>query len=160
MYKTQPLSPESIKTNRTISIALSLISLLMYSSPFHTLLTHGASEFGVGSWALIIFGTIFAAAAILVFNTKVELTPEAVKEKEKEMQKDSDEFWSKWYIRYPGAIFMLFIAYLSFIHYTSYPHNIRLPAMALLLINPISGSIAVIIAIFSAWELSLFVIAV
>jgi prepilin signal peptidase PulO-like enzyme (type II secretory pathway) len=66
-----------------------------------------------------------------------------------QIQKDIS---SRWFVRYPGAIFMIGIAYLTLVAWVS---GIHLQGMMLLMLNPFAGIIYTTIAIFSAWELSL-----
>ena len=77
-----------------------------------------------------------------------------------------EEFYSRWYVRYLSAAFMLAWAYACYIIYTKgmtlkfLEYKPGLPSlMFTLLLNPITGIVVTIIAIFNAWEISLIVIA-
>ena len=158
MDNTQPISQSSRKYNRAMSIVLLFVSLFFYSLPFFTLYTDGFSALEFGDYVFIFFGSIVAVAAVYLLTVKVELTPEAQEQRKIELKENNEQLWREWYIRYPIAILMLGVAYISYKLYASNLSGVRLPAMALLLLNPISGGIAAVVAIFNAWELSLLVI--
>ena len=153
MDKYQPLSQESKKGIRAASAFFFFCAVFFLFFPAHTISTSGFSAITFDEWVFTVFGVISAIGATSVLFIKKELTPEA--KAEQELKDKEFDLWSKWYIRYPTSILMLGVAYIS---YTAYIKGIRLPGLALLLLNPVSGVIAVVIAIFNAWELSLLVL--
>ena len=81
-------------------------------------------------------------------------------------KKREEEFYSRWYVRYLSAAFMLGWAYACYFIYTKgmtlqfLEYKPGLPSLIFtLLFNPITGIVVTIIAIFNAWEISLIVIA-
>ena len=101
-----------------------------------------------------------------LIKAKNQLTPEAAEQVKKQHKKWEEEFYSRWYVRYLSAAFMLAWAYACYIIYTKgmtlkfLEYKPGLPSlMFTLLLNPITGIVVTIIAIFNAREISLIVIA-
>ena len=109
-----------------------------------------------GTAILGILGIVCFVFSFLILKAKNQLTPEAAEQVKKQHKKWEEEFYSRWYVRYLGAVFMLGWAYVCYIIYTK---GMTLPGLSILLLNPITGIVVTIIAIFNAWEISLIVIA-
>ena len=92
--------------------------------------------------------------------------PRSSRTGKKQHKKWEEEFYSRCYVRYLSAAFMLGWAYACYIIYTKgmalkfLEYKPGLPSLLLaLLLNPITGIVVTIIATFNAWEISLIVIA-
>ena len=69
---------------------------------------------------------------------------------------NENEYTDKWYARYPITIVMGGMAYIC---YLCSINNTDLHGVGLLLFNPITGCLCALIAILTAWEVSLLLLA-
>ncbi len=84
------------------------------------------------------------------------MTFEAIEEKKQKEDKELETL-NKWYIRYPSSILLIAIALISYVSYTK---GIIMHGKAILLFNPITGTLAAIIAIINTRELTIAAIAI
>ena len=84
----------------------------------------GVSSIYYGGWGyfgtaiLGIPGIVAFVVSFLILKAKNQLTPEAAEEVKKQHKRWEEEFYSRWYVRYLGAAFMLGWAYACYIIYT------------------------------------------
>lgn len=63
-------------------------------------------------------GIVCFVFPFLILKAKNQLTPEAAEQVKKQHKKWEEEFYSRWYVRYLSAAFMLAGAYAFYIIYT------------------------------------------
>ncbi len=156
MKQTQPISPASKKQNIVLSALLFLVAIFFLSLPIHTYLTQGYSALGGSGWIFVFLGLSSASVAIHLYTLKKEMTVEAIEEKKQKEDKELETL-NKWYIRYPSSILLIAIALISYVSYTK---GIIMHGKAILLFNPITGTLAAIIAIINTRELTIAAIAI
>lgn len=79
------------------------------------------------------------------------------KEKNKEKKRKKEELESKWYFRYPIALFLLGFAWVTYKIYHD-DSNLATRGIGILLFNPLVSTVVTIGALIQAWEISLIVI--
>lgn len=151
----QPISKSAQRTNRATSLFFLFGTIMPLGLVFASLTLDGISSFEFHHAGTIFIGLISLGLCIFLWNIKTELTIEEAELGAQQAKEFEEEFWSRWYVRYVGSIFMLALAYACFI---AWNEDIRIDGLRLIFISPVVGIICAIIAIVNAWELSVFCI--
>lgn len=163
MDKYQPISRKTKISSFLFFLIVGLISLAGgISSIFYggwDIGTDILSILGVLPIALAFFiGVLSIALAFFILKAKYQLTSEATEVAKQQAKEWEEKLMEKWYIRYPTSIFALGWAYVCYKAYINGLDLEVLKGFKYFLINPVTGLLMVVVAIFRAWEVSLIVI--
>jgi hypothetical protein len=149
MHEFKEITPETKRKNRITAVVFLVCSIFISLLSFASF----AWEDVPFPWFLFVIGLAGIVLSVYIWKTSVELTEFGVEEDKRRTQRQL----SAWHFRYPYALFCMCLALIS---YQAWLSEQQFSSAALILaLNPISGVLWAILALISAKELSLFVIA-
>lgn len=152
MNKLKAISKETRASNKALASFFVLGGVVISAVVLGAILSPDV-EFS----SSIIFMTILAVASFILAAYVLRVDKELTEEAKTWQKAKSDALWLKWFVRYPLSILYCGIAYLGLLAWLQdlYPSGV-----ALLFVNPITAVICAIMALASAWELSLILLAI
>lgn len=152
----KPISESSKTNNRIAGLFFILASLGILGFITFVLISSDNVEFSFSIGFMIFISLCGLLMGILVCRVKNEETEEEKETRIKAQKEFESKLWKKWYIRAIAAAFMLFMSYISF-HITS--EGVNPHGLGLILFNPVTSWIYLILGILASWKLSLLAIA-
>lgn len=152
MNKYKAISKETRASNKALASFIVLGGVVFSAVVLGAILSPDV-EFS----SSIIFMAILAVTSFVLAAYVWQVDKELTKEAKTWQKAKSDALLLKWYVRYPLSILYCGIAYLGFL---AWQQNLYPSGVVMLLVNPITAVICAIMALASAWELSLTILAI